>query len=94
MRPNIVWFGEYPFRMDEVHAALGRCGYFVSIGTSWNVYPVAAFTRWVSRNSAKIELNLTETRASGDFDDSRIGKAGDLVPAWTEEMCVRYGIKA
>ena len=25
LRPDIVWFGELPYRMDEVYAALGRC---------------------------------------------------------------------
>ncbi|MDR2503540.1 MAG: NAD-dependent deacylase, partial [Deltaproteobacteria bacterium] len=43
LRPNIVWFGEVPFFMDEIERALQRCSTFVSIGTSGNVYPAAGF---------------------------------------------------
>ena len=43
LRPDIVWFGEMPYRMDEVHAALERCAIFIAIGTSGVVYPAAGF---------------------------------------------------
>jgi len=39
LRPNIVWFGEMPLHMDEINAALERCGLFVAIGTSGEVIP-------------------------------------------------------
>ena len=42
LRPNIVWFGEMPMHMDEIEAALERCGLFLSIGTSGEVYPASA----------------------------------------------------
>ena len=37
LRPDIVWFGEMPYRMDEIFAALTRADLFVSIGTSGGV---------------------------------------------------------
>jgi len=43
LRPDIVWFGEMPFFMHGIEAALEGCDLFVSIGTSGAVYP-AAFT--------------------------------------------------
>lgn len=41
MRPNIVWFGEMPFFMDEIYEHLAQCDLFISIGTSGVVYPAA-----------------------------------------------------
>ena len=40
-RPDIVWFGEMPYFMDEIERALATCDLFVSIGTSGAVYPAA-----------------------------------------------------
>src|SRR5579859_3348123 len=34
VRPDIVWFGEMPYEMDRIGAALRGCDLFVSIGTS------------------------------------------------------------
>ncbi len=43
LRPDIVWFGEMPYRMEEIYRALNRADLFVSIGTSGAVYPAAGF---------------------------------------------------
>ena len=45
LRPDVVWFGEMPYRMGEIHAALRDADLFVSIGTSGAVYPAAGFVR-------------------------------------------------
>lgn len=45
MRPDVVWFGEMPVRMDEIEAALDHADLFISIGTSGNVYPAAGFVQ-------------------------------------------------
>jgi NAD-dependent deacetylase len=34
LRPDIVWFGEMPYHMDRIDAAIAACDLFVSIGTS------------------------------------------------------------
>ena len=34
MRPHIVWFGEMPFQIDEIHQKAEKSDLFVSIGTS------------------------------------------------------------
>ena len=41
LRPDIVWFGEMPYAMERIDAALRDCLLFVSIGTSGAVYPAA-----------------------------------------------------
>ncbi|HEY0960009.1 MAG TPA: NAD-dependent deacylase [Novosphingobium sp.] len=87
LRPDIVWFGEMPYRMDEIHDALRRADLFVSIGTSGAVYPAAGFVRTARDLGARtLELNLERSQGSSWFHESRFGPATDLVPAWVEEM--------
>jgi NAD-dependent deacetylase len=87
LRPDIVWFGEMPYRMDDIDRALGRADLFVSIGTSGAVYPAAGFVqtaRYVGAHT--LEMNLEPSQGSLFFHESRIGRAGELVPAWVEEL--------
>jgi len=87
MRPDIVWFGEMPFFMMEIESALENCDLFVSIGTSGAVYPAAGFVH-LARGLGKdtLEINLDPSEGSAHFAQSRLGKAGDLVPVWVEEI--------
>ncbi|MEK6638316.1 MAG: NAD-dependent deacylase [Pseudomonadota bacterium] len=87
LRPDIVWFGEMPYRMDEIEAAVARADLFVSIGTSGAVYPAAGYVRTARHYGARtLELNLEPSQGSHFFDESRMGVATDLVPAWVEEI--------
>ena len=87
MRPDIVFFGEMPYQMDRVQAALARCDLFVSIGTSGAVYPAAGFVQLArAAGAATLELNLDPSAGSGWFDDSRRGPATELVPAWVDAV--------
>ncbi len=86
LRPDVVWFGEMPYGMDEIHRALFSCDLFVSIGTSGVVYPAAAFVDYaIAGGSETLELNL-ERAANSDFHLSRQGPATELVPAWVAEL--------
>lgn len=85
MRPDIVWFGEMPYEMDAIEAAIARCDLFVSIGTSGVVYPAAGFVAWASAAGARtLEINLEPS--GGGFDAVRAGRAGELVPLWVDEL--------
>jgi NAD-dependent deacetylase len=85
VRPDIVWFGEMPYEMDRIDAALQACDLFVSIGTSGAVYPAAGFVQTAHHCGARtLEMNLEPSLGSFLFDESRTGKAGELVPAWVE----------
>ena len=87
VRPDIVWFGEMPYDMDQIDEALRTCDLFVSIGTSGAVYPAAGFVQTARYCGARtLEMNLEPSQGSVFFHESRIGKAGELVPAWVEEM--------
>ena len=87
LRPDVVWFGEMPYRMDQIYAALREADLFVSIGTSGAVYPAASFVRNARElGAATLELNLERSQGSAWFDETRIGPATELVPAWVAEM--------
>jgi NAD-dependent deacetylase len=82
IRPHIVWFGEVPFFLDEIAAALDRCDVFVTIGSSGVVYPAAGFVRQVRRRAGvrAIYIGPEEPENAEAFDECRLGKAGDVVP--------------
>ena len=87
MRPDIVWFGEMPYEMDRIFDALARADLFVSIGTSGAVYPAAGFVQQAAQAGAQtLELNLESSLGSRSFDETRLGPASELVPAWVDEM--------
>ena len=87
LRPDVVWFGEMPYRMDEIYAALREADLFVSIGTSGAVYPAAGLVRNARELGARtLELNLERSQGSAWFDETRLGQASELVPEWVEEL--------
>jgi NAD-dependent deacetylase len=87
LRPDIVWFGEMPYEMERIDQALMDADLFVSIGTSGAVYPAAGFVQTARYCGARtLEMNLDPSLASYHFHESRIGRAGELVPAWVEEV--------
>ena len=86
-RPDVVWFGEMPYFMDEIWAALEAADLFVSIGTSGNVYPAAGFVEIAGRaGAATLELNLEPSEGASAFGENRQGKASTLVPGWVREV--------
>ncbi|HCP00579.1 MAG: NAD-dependent protein deacylase [Alphaproteobacteria bacterium] len=87
LRPHVVWFGEMPLDMDAIGSALGRCGLFVSIGTSGNVYPAAGFVQEARNNGAyAVELNLEESLGANIFQEGRYGPATEVVPEFVDEL--------
>ncbi len=87
LRPDVVWFGEMPYQMDEIDAAVRDCDLFVSIGTSGAVYPAAGFVRTARHVGAQtLELNLDPSQGSIMFHECRLGAATELVPAWVDSL--------
>lgn len=87
LRPDIVFFGEMPYRMDEIDEAVRNADLFVSIGTSGAVYPAAGFVQTARYVGARtLEMNLEPSQGSIFFDETRIGRAGELVPGWVAEV--------
>jgi NAD-dependent deacetylase len=87
LRPDVVWFGEMPYRMEQIYAALNRADLFVSIGTSGAVYPAAGFVREARAQGARtLELNMEPSQGSHFFEEARYGPASELVPLWVNEL--------
>lgn len=87
MRPDVVWFGETPYHMDEIYQALADCDLFVSIGTSGNVYPAAGFVAEARGAGAyTVELNLEPSAGASYFHESIHGPAGEIVPAFVADL--------
>jgi NAD-dependent deacetylase len=91
MRPDVVWFGEMPYEMERIFAALARCALFVSIGTSGNVYPAAGFVQEARQvaGAHTVELNLEPSSGVSAFAEARHGPATEIVPAYVEDLLAR-----
>jgi NAD-dependent deacetylase len=87
MRPDIVWFGEMPYHMEEIEKALSSAAIFICIGSSGVVYPAAGFAATAERHGARcIEVNMEATKISKRFKERRIGPASVEVTKLVEEL--------
>jgi NAD-dependent deacetylase len=87
LRPHVVWFGETPLFMDEIHDALVAAHLFVAIGTSGSVYPAAGLVEEARRRGIKTcEINLEPSDNAHLFDERRYGAASVIVPVWADEL--------
>ena len=87
LRPDIVWFGEIPYHLDEIQSLLITADIFVSIGTSGAVRPAADYVHAATRNGAHtIEMNNQKTLVTAHFAEVRRGPAGEVVSQWVEEL--------
>ncbi len=87
LRPDVVWFGEMPYQMGRIYAALAECDLFVSIGTSGSVYPAAGFVEEVRLAGAHtVELNLEPSEGGSLFAEKHYGRATEVVPAFVDRL--------
>lgn len=92
LRPNIVWFGEMPMHMAEIDEVLDRCGLFLAIGTSGEVYPAAGYVLQVRRSRPRahtVELNLEPSDNQTLFHEHIYGPATLTVPAFVDRVLAR-----
>jgi len=86
-RPDVVWFGEIPYRMDEIAAHLATADLFAAIGTSGQVYPAAGFVAEArARGARTIELTLDPSDVTSAFDAHVHGPATRTVPDWVASL--------
>jgi len=87
MRPQIVWFGEMPLRMDEIHQKLIQTDLLIAIGTSGMVYPAAGFAAEAKCHGAQlIEANLLDTGITSIFDEHLEGPATQTIPVLVDRI--------
>ena len=81
LRPDIVWFGEMPYMLDEISDGISKSTLFMTIGTSGNVYPAAYLITQAKQNGAKtIGVNLEKPENSHYIDYFFQGKSGEILP--------------
>ena len=89
-RPDIVWFGEMPYHMERIEAALAEATLFAAIGTSGQVYPAAGFVQLARAVGAHtVELTLDPSDVGHAFAEHRPGPATRTVPAWVDALLAR-----
>jgi NAD-dependent deacetylase len=93
LRPDVVWFGEMPYGMDDIYSRIGACDLFVSIGTSGEVYPAAGFVHEARVAGAHtVELNLEPSANYTDFGEGRYGPATQVVDEWVSQQIRKIGV--
>ncbi len=89
-RPDIVWFGEIPYQMEEIWDAIESSDIFAAIGTSGQVYPAGGFAQHARRRRVHtVELNLAVSAVSRDFAERIEGPASQVVPEWVRQIIAR-----
>ena len=82
LRPHIVWFGEEPFHLPRIWRALEEADVFLSLGTSGQVYPAAAFLEMAHGHKAQTYVLNLENLPQGASVDH-------FIPGPTEETAPR-----
>jgi len=87
VRPNIVWFGEYPLDMDRIMREIDRCTVMLVVGTSGNVHPAASFVHWANQRNLQTAADVRtyyvgpeEPLNASAFTEVILGKAGEVLP--------------
>jgi len=90
MKPNIVFFGENLLCMDKVEELLRTSDLFISVGTSGVVFPAASFVQTAKYYGADtVEFNLEATSNNFYFDKHIMGKAGETLPQFINELLAK-----
>lgn len=80
IRPHICWFGETPFHLERIFAALDECTVFLAIGTSGNVEPAASFAAHARTHARTFYVGPEAPANRFLFHESFPGKAGEVLP--------------
>lgn len=81
IRPHICWFGETPYELDRIFAALDECTIFLAIGTSGTVEPAASFAAHAKRRAKTVYIGPEPPANRLLFDECLFGKSGELLPS-------------
>ena len=82
-RPGVVWFGESlpPAALAQAQRAVAACDFFMSIGTSSEVYPAAGLIeKAIHARIGVLEVNPSTTPFSARVTWSIRGKSGEVLP--------------
>ena len=81
VRPNIVWFGEVPFDIEDIYHELERSTILLVVGTSGSVYPAAGFVHVANQQDIRtIYVGPEEPLNADAFDEVTLGSATVVLP--------------
>ena len=81
VRPHICWFGEVPFELERIEAALLACDLCLVVGTSGVVYPAAGFVEVArARGARTVYVGPEEPGNATAFDELVHGPASVRLP--------------
>lgn len=80
LRPHICWFGEVPYQLQTIFAALDRCTLFAAVGTSGVVEPAASFVAHVRGRARTYYVGPEEPANAAEFDQCFRAEAGTILP--------------
>jgi NAD-dependent deacetylase len=87
LRPDVVWFGERPYHLEAIGAALVDCTHFAAIGTSGVVYPAAGMLAEARAAGARTTvLALERPENAYAADEVVLGRAVETVPVWIRSL--------
>ncbi|MDN8549060.1 NAD-dependent deacylase [Microbacterium sp. NM3R9] len=83
LRPDVVWFGEAVYGLEEVFDVVSLCEEFWVVGTSGAVTPAASLVAVAAEAGARTALlNLDAHDDTRLFDEVVLGPATETVPVW------------
>ncbi len=92
MRPDVVWFGEMPYRIEDVFRQVGSATVFLAAGTSGVVYPAAGLLQLARDGGAKTLVNsLDEPENLSGEDEFLPGRAAEVLPDLCERLAQEVG---
>jgi NAD-dependent deacetylase len=80
IRPHICWFGEVPYELDRIFAALDTCTIFAAIGTSGVVEPAASFVAHAHRHARAYYVGPENPANAAAFNECFPSEAGAILP--------------
>ncbi len=84
IRPHICWFGEVPYELDRIFAALDACTMFAAIGTSGVVEPAASFVAHVRHHARAYYVGPERPANVAAFNECFQSEAGKILPSLFE----------
>lgn len=92
LRPDVVWFGELPYFLDEIERAMARAELFLSIGTSGVVYPAAGLLAAARAAGLRTIVNsLDPPENSASRDEFHPGRAALVLPELLPRLAREWG---
>jgi NAD-dependent deacetylase len=81
IRPHICWFGEVPYELERIFAALDACTIFAAIGTSGVVEPAASFVAHVGHRGRTYYVGPEKPANAAAFNECFQSEAGRILPS-------------